>query len=129
MGDAPNLEEAREAARRIIRDGKRAGDVISRIRGLVWKTVPEKTRLDIDQAVREVISLTQSEAVGKGATVRTKLADYLSFMLGDPVGCDSAGGLESGSLVGTRQIDELVDLPLRTNPGGRDRASLTLRSV
>ncbi len=85
MGDSPDLGEARESAQRIIRDGKRASDVISRIRGLVRKTDPEKTPLDINQAVREVINLTQSEAVGKGVALRTELASELPFVLGDRV--------------------------------------------
>src|SRR5262245_25990320 len=48
-GPAPNLDEAREAARRIIRDGNRAGEVITRIRALLRKTDTEKARLDINQ--------------------------------------------------------------------------------
>jgi PAS domain S-box-containing protein len=85
MGDSPDLGEVRESAQRIIRDGKRASDVISRIRGLVRKTDPEKTPLDINQAVREVINLTQSEAVGKAVAIRTELASELPFVLGDRV--------------------------------------------
>jgi len=85
MGDSPDLGEARESAQRIIRDGKRASDVISRIRGLVRKTALEKTPLDINQAVREVINLTQSEAVGKGVALRTELASELPFVPGDRV--------------------------------------------
>ena len=42
-GDSPNLDEAREAARRIIRDGNRASDVITRIRALLRKTAIEKS--------------------------------------------------------------------------------------
>ena len=53
-GDPPNLEEAREAARRIVRDGKRAGDVIARIRALATKTTTEKAPLDINEAIEEV---------------------------------------------------------------------------
>ena len=85
IGDSPDLGEARESAQRIIRDGKRASDVISRIRGLVRKTALEKTPLDTNQAVREVINLTQSEAVGKGVALRTELASELPFVPGDRV--------------------------------------------
>ena len=85
MGNSPDVGEARESAQRIIRDGKRASDVISRIRGLVRKTALEKTPLDINQAVREVINLTQSEAVGKGVALRTELASELPFVPGDRV--------------------------------------------
>jgi PAS domain S-box-containing protein len=53
-GDSPNLAEAREAVRRIVRDGKRAGEVIARVRALAAKTPAAKERLDLNEAVREV---------------------------------------------------------------------------
>jgi len=50
-GDPPNLAEAREAIRRIVRDGSRAGDVTRRIRALFTKTRVAKERLDINEAI------------------------------------------------------------------------------
>ncbi|MEA2659933.1 MAG: hypothetical protein QOF64_2539, partial [Candidatus Binatota bacterium] len=85
VGDSPNLEEARETARRVIHDGKRASDVIARIRRLVQKTDTEKVRLDINQAVQEVINLTQHEALRKGVALRMELAGELPPVLGDRV--------------------------------------------
>src|SRR6266446_1632200 len=60
-GESPNLDEAREAARRIVRDGNRASDVITRIRALVRKTDGEKARLDMNDAIQEVVALAQGE--------------------------------------------------------------------
>jgi PAS domain S-box-containing protein len=85
MRDVPNLEEAREAAELIARDGKRANDVISRIRALVRKTGSEKAQLDINQVIEEVAHLTEHEAVRKGVALRTELAGDLPFVLGDRV--------------------------------------------
>jgi C4-dicarboxylate-specific signal transduction histidine kinase len=73
-GDSPNLDESREAARRIIRDGNRASDVITRIRALLRKTDIEKTQLDINQIVQEVVLLLQNEAMRNGVALRTELA-------------------------------------------------------
>ena len=84
-GAAPNLDEAREAARRIIRDGNRAGGVITRIRALLRKTDAEKARLDINQTIREVVKLTRNEAARKGVTLRMDLAADLPPVLGDRV--------------------------------------------
>jgi len=81
----PNLDEAREALLRIVRDGKRASDVITRIRTLVQKTDPEKTRLDINQTVQEVVLLMHNEAVRKGVTLRIDLAADVPPVLGDRV--------------------------------------------
>jgi len=84
-GAAPNLDEAREATRRVIRDGNRAGEVITRIRALLRKTDTEKARLDINQTIREVITLTQNEATRKGAAIRMELAADLPPVFGDRV--------------------------------------------
>jgi PAS domain S-box-containing protein len=83
--DVPNLEEVREAAELIARDGKRASDVISRIRALVRKTGSEKEQLNINQAIEEVVHLTEDEALRKGVVLRTELAADLPFVLGDRV--------------------------------------------
>jgi signal transduction histidine kinase len=83
--DVPNLEEVREAAELIARDGKRASDVISRIRALVRKTGSEKAQLNINQAIEEVVHLTEDEALRKGVVLRTELAADLPFVLGDRV--------------------------------------------
>ena len=84
-GAAPDVDEAREAARRIIRDGNRAGEVITRIRALLRKTDAEKARLDINQTIREVVKLTRNEAARKGVTLRMDLAADLPPVLGDRV--------------------------------------------
>jgi signal transduction histidine kinase len=84
-GDSPNLDEARENARRIVRDGKRAGDVIARVRALATKTATTRVRLDMNELTREVIALAQSEAHRNSVTVRTEFANDLSPVLGDRV--------------------------------------------
>ena len=51
-GDAPNVEEVREAVRDIVRDGKRAGEVIARIRALTKRTAPPREKLDLNETIR-----------------------------------------------------------------------------
>jgi signal transduction histidine kinase len=84
-GDSPNFEEARENARRIVRDGKRAGDIIGRIRALAMKTATAMARLDMNETIQEVIALTQTEVRRNSITLRTELANDLSPVLGDRV--------------------------------------------
>jgi signal transduction histidine kinase len=84
-GDSPNLEEARDAARRIVRDGKRAGEVIAHVRALAKKTDTTIGRLDMNEMIREVVSLALDEVQRNGAAVRVDLADDLSPVLGDRV--------------------------------------------
>ncbi|SRR6266404_2009069 len=83
--DSPNLDEAREAAQDIIREGKRAGEVISRIRAFLRKTETEKAPLDINQTIRDVVILMRNEAEGKGVALHMELASNLPLVLGDRV--------------------------------------------
>ena len=114
MRDVPNLEEVREAAELIARDGKRASDVISRIRALVRKTGSGKAQLDINQAIEEVVHLTEDEALRKGVVLRTELAGDLPFLLGDRVQLQQVllnliiNGVEAMSSVADGRRDLLV---------------------
>jgi C4-dicarboxylate-specific signal transduction histidine kinase len=85
MGDSPNLEEAREASRRVIRDGNRAGAVIARIRSLMQKTETQKSQLDLNEAIQEIVLLTRNEAARKGVSLRLELAANLPPVFGDRV--------------------------------------------
>jgi signal transduction histidine kinase len=72
-----NLDEIRAALDRIVRDGRRAGDVIGRIRGLIKKAPPRTARFDLSEAVLDVIALTRSEVLSHGVVLRTQLATDL----------------------------------------------------
>ncbi len=78
-------EEVRQALDRIVRNGRRAGDVISRIRALVAKAAPRNDRLDINEVMLEVIALTRGELRGGGTSLQTQLAEGLPLILGDRI--------------------------------------------
>jgi PAS domain S-box-containing protein len=84
-GESPNLAEAREAAQRIIRDGTRASDIISRIRALARKTGTLTERVDLNEAIREVLALGQGEARKHDVGLRTRLPSDLPPVRGDRV--------------------------------------------
>jgi PAS domain S-box-containing protein len=83
---SPDLEEARQAIGRIVTDASRAGNVIGRIRELIKKAPTRKDRVDINEAIREVIELTRGEAAKNGASVQTALGEGLPLIGGDRVG-------------------------------------------
>jgi PAS domain S-box-containing protein len=86
LGAQPaNLEEARQALGRIIETSHRAGDVVEQIRALIKKEPPRKDRLDINEAIREVVELTRGEAVRNSVSVQARLADDLPLIHGDRV--------------------------------------------
>ena len=81
----PNSQEVRESLGRIVKDGRRASDVISRIRALVRKAPPSKDRLDINDTIREVIALTHNELRRNGISLRAQLPNRLPLVPGDRV--------------------------------------------
>jgi PAS domain S-box-containing protein len=83
--DSENLDEARKALQRIIRDGKRAGDVIARLRTLFKKAETPKEPLDLNEAIREVVDMTRSEMDKRGVRLRLDLAIELPPIVGDRV--------------------------------------------
>jgi C4-dicarboxylate-specific signal transduction histidine kinase len=78
-------EEVRQALDRIVSNGRRAGEVIGRIRALVTKMPPRKDRLDINDTIREVVALTGSELHRNGTSLQTQLADRLPLVPGDRI--------------------------------------------
>jgi signal transduction histidine kinase len=113
-GDAPNVEEAREAARRIVRDGKRAADIISRTRALTRRTAAQQEELDVNVMIREVLPLFGDEAKKKSVTIRTRFAEDLFPVLGDRVQLQQVilnlvmNGIESMSSITERNRELLI---------------------
>src|SRR3984957_7158269 len=83
--DPPNVDGARETARRTIRDGNRASDVVSRLRTLYSKKDLVTESIDLNEATREVIALSRSELQRNRVIVQTELADNLPCVVGDRV--------------------------------------------
>jgi C4-dicarboxylate-specific signal transduction histidine kinase len=84
-GASPNLDEVRDGLQAIARDGRRAGDVTTRIRAFARRTETEKEPLDINEVIREVVALAEAEARRARASLRTELARYLPRVLGDRI--------------------------------------------
>jgi signal transduction histidine kinase len=84
-GDMPNVEEARDAARRIVRDGKRAAEIIARIRGLAKRAEEHRGKVDLHGTIREVLPLVGDESKKKGVTIRTCFAEEVVPVVGDRV--------------------------------------------
>ena len=81
----PDVEEGRQALGYIIKDGRRASEVIDRIRGLIKKAPARNDPLDINEVVLEVIALTRSEALRNGVSLQSQLANGLPLVQGDRI--------------------------------------------
>lgn len=128
-GDAPNLVEAQEAARRIVRDGNRAAEVITRIRGFLRKTESQKSRLDINQTIREIVTVIKREAVESGVDLRMDLGSDVPQVSGDRVQLQQVvlnllmNGLESMALITERPRELLIS----TRKNESDKVLVTVR--
>jgi PAS domain S-box-containing protein len=83
--DTPRIDKARQAMARVVRDGNRASDVISRIRSLVRRSESERRSLSLNSVVQEVIALLRTELRRNNITVRTNLAENLRPIQADRV--------------------------------------------
>ena len=81
----PNMEEARQTLSGIVADGRRASEIIKRIRGLVKKAPQQIEQLDINEAIREVIDLTRGEMRKTGVSLQTQLVADLPPVSGDRI--------------------------------------------
>jgi PAS domain S-box-containing protein len=127
--DPPNVEEARESARHIVRDGKRAGEIIARIRTLSKRAATPCEKLDLNDTLREVLALVGDEAKKKSVILRTQFAEDLSPVSGDRVQLQQVllnlvmNALEAMSSVGDR-ARELVVTTRNLDP---DQVEVTVR--
>ena len=83
--DPPNVDGARETARRTIRDGNRASEVITRLRALFSKKNASTEMVDLNEAAREVVALSLSELQRSQVILRQELANDLPPVTGDRV--------------------------------------------
>ena len=129
--DPPDIGGARETARRTIRDGNRASEVIARLRALFTKKETTTEPLDLNEATREVIALSSSELQRYGVILRQELADALPRVDGDRVQLQQVilnllvNAAEAVSAIHDRPRDVLV----RTARDEDDRVRLTVRDV
>jgi PAS domain S-box-containing protein len=126
-GKPPNLDEVGECLRRIMQDGNRAAEVVTRIRSLVKRSGPVKERLDLNDRVREVLLIADGPARRYGVLVRTELAP-LPPMRGDRVQLQQVilnlvmNGIESMKDV----IDRARELLIRSRPAESNQVLLAV---
>jgi PAS domain S-box-containing protein len=112
--DPLNLDGAREAVRRTLRDGNRAADVIARLRALFNKQESASESVDLNEATREVIALSLGELQSNRVILRTELADDLHRVTADRVQLQQVvlnllrNALDAMSTVDDRPRDMLI---------------------
>ncbi|MFC4527004.1 PAS domain-containing protein [Dyella halodurans] len=127
--DPPNVQGALETARRTIRDGHRASDVITRVRSLFSKKDSIAERVNLNEAAKEVIALTQSTLKNSRVMLRTEFSDDLPPVTGDRVQLQQV--ILNLLLNATEAVSGVDDRPrqvmIRTEEDGGDFVRLTVR--
>src|SRR4051794_17412682 len=81
----PNLEKARPSIERVINDGKRAADILGRIRDFSKKAPVRMESLEVNEAILDVMGLTRAAMSDNGVLAKMQLAKDLPHILGDKV--------------------------------------------
>ena len=127
----PNVDGARETARRTIRDGNRAADVVTRLRALFSRKDATTEPVDLNEAAREVIALSWSELQRSRVILRPELADILPPVTGDRVQLQQV--ILNLLLNATEAMSSVNDRPrqlvIRTERDEGDRVRLTVQDA
>jgi signal transduction histidine kinase len=130
-GPSEGLNEARQASERIVRDGKRAGDVILRLRN-VFKSAPvEKIEVDLNEIIQEVLLLLRPQTERMKVTLQSELQSSLPAVLGDPVQLqqvilnlilNGAEAMETGPIYARKLV-------IRTSAQGTENVSVEVQDA
>jgi signal transduction histidine kinase len=116
--DQPDLEEARAAASRIVQDGRRAGEIVNRVRLLFKKGTLQPELVDLNEIIREMMLLLYSEATKFTVLVRAELAADLPQVTGDRVQLQQVlMNLMMNSIDAMKEVDGTRELTVKSQPG------------
>jgi C4-dicarboxylate-specific signal transduction histidine kinase len=123
----PDLDEARAAAERIVRDGTRASEIIARIRLFFTKGGAERQPTDVGRIVQETIDLLGAEAARHAVSVRTELDRDLPQVMADPVQVQQVvANLVLNGVDAMRDVDGRRELTVKAQRSGADQVAVTV---
>jgi PAS domain S-box-containing protein len=127
----PNVEGARETAKRTIRDGNRAAELITRLRALFSNKESTTEPVDLNEVTQEVIALSLSELQRNRVVLRAEFADSLPVVTGDRVQLQQVilNLVRNASDAMTAVNDRPRQLQIRTERGADDQVRLTVQDA
>jgi signal transduction histidine kinase/ligand-binding sensor domain-containing protein len=116
--DQPDVEEALAAASRMVQDGKRANEIVNRVRLLFQKDTPQWELVDLNAIIREMTLLLHGEAAQFSVFVRTELAADPAFVMGDRVQLQQVlMNLMMNSIDAMKDVDGIRELTVKSQRG------------
>jgi PAS domain S-box-containing protein len=113
--DEPDLAEAREAALGVVRNARRAADIINRIRSISRKGDSIRQWVDINEVILEIVALLSNEAHRYSISIRTDLDANLPKVLADSVQVQQVMmNLIMNGIDATKDVDPLRELSIRS---------------
>ena len=120
--DHPDLEEARAAALRIVKDATRAGEIINRIRLLFTKDTQQWELIDVAEVIRGMIVLLRDEAIQFKVSLRADLAAGIPQIMGDRVQLQQVMlNLVMNSIEAMKDVDGKRELVIKARPTENDQ--------
>ena len=129
--DPPDVDGARETAKRTLRDGNRAADVITRLRALFSKREFTLEPLDINEIAQEVVALSLSELQRNRMVLQSEFAADLPLITGDRIQLQQVilNLLRNASDAMMNVHDRPRQLVIGTEREAGNRVRLTVRDV
>jgi PAS domain S-box-containing protein len=125
--DEPDLEEARAAAMRVVKDATRASEIVSHVRLLFKKGVSERELVDVNEVIREMIVLLRNEITRYSIAVRTELAQDLPQIVGDRVQLQQVMmNLIMNSIDAMREAEGTRELAIKSQPAENGRLMVSV---
>jgi len=125
--DVPNLEKARVAAARIVKDGTRAAEIITRIRLLFQKGTQQLELVDVNEVIEEMIVLLHGETTRYAISVRTDLATDLPQVMGDRVQLQQVMmNLMMNSIDAMKDVDGTRELTIKSQRAENEQVLVSI---
>jgi PAS domain S-box-containing protein len=128
--EEPDLEGARAAVSKIIRDANRAAEIINRVKLFFRKGVVAKERIDLNEMIREMEILLHNEATQHSVSVQTKLAADLPLIVADRIQLQQVlMNLMINGIDAMKAVDGQRQLTLGTQNDGNEQLLVSIEDT
>src|SRR5271166_4701092 len=119
--DRPDLEEAQEAAARMVEDAMRAAEIIDRMKSLYKKDYPQREMVNVNEVIKEIVALLRNEAARHGISIRSELAADIPNVRGDRVQLQQVlMNLLINGIDAMKEIDGVREITITSKSNGGD---------